>query len=595
MGVCSARKLSTCAGLIEEDFERAWAVAASSSGHHDASVLRHYSRLSNEITHHKICKEALGLGGRTSFREVELRDYYLMAIGDDVLCLDHNRTAVYVWNRVRWVEDNGPVMAHQLMNLAQQLFLDCLRDYTTELSKLVANNEGDSDAANNVKDQIKAITNTSKQYGNVKNQNVLNLIKNYLRANSRHVDPFDNQPNVFCFTNVAYDLEGQRGRGGWFQPEKYDYLLMSCQKPWHEPTSEQIANVKKWYEDIQPNEGMRKALISIHKSGLSGQQFQYFYLLTGGGGNGKDFINDQIINLLDKNGYAVIGHLDLLIKPSKSGANPEARNLHKKRFVRFAEPNSESGSKTEAIRLSNVNELTGCESIVARNCHSNDTDTHLHTTSVFECNTPPPVIGDKGNSAIRRWRWIQFPTTFTADESDLKDDPIKFKRIDPKLEDKQFVMAHYCALFKYLITASGVWGPGKSLDDFMPEETKRMAKEYLAQNDELSAWFLEQYEYDPKVDDNGQVFNFVTIKDAFNEYKEHDIFKCMKAEEKRIFGQKKLKVDFQQNIVLKRAFSPANKIKLAATGKYNLKEGLVHYKRKRDDDGGEPSSLLVHA
>ena len=48
MGVCSARKLSTCAGLIEEDFERAWAVAASSSGHHDASALRHYSRLSNK-------------------------------------------------------------------------------------------------------------------------------------------------------------------------------------------------------------------------------------------------------------------------------------------------------------------------------------------------------------------------------------------------------------------------------------------------------------------------------------------------------------------------------------------------------------------
>jgi hypothetical protein len=50
----------------------------------------------------------------------------------------------------------------------------------------------------------------------------------------------------------------QRGGGGWFQPEKYDYLLMSCQKPWHEPTSEQIVNVKKWYEDIQPNEGVHK-------------------------------------------------------------------------------------------------------------------------------------------------------------------------------------------------------------------------------------------------------------------------------------------------------------------------------------------------
>eukprot|EP00966_Prymnesium_polylepis_P177526 4111449-Prymnesium_polylepis.1 len=307
-----------------------------------------------------------------------------------------------------------------------------------------------------------------------------------------------------------------------------------------------MANVEKWYKDIQPNESMRKALISIHKSGLSGQQFQYFFVFTGGGGNGKDFLNDQLIFLLDKNGYAVIGHLDLLTKPPKSGANPEARSLHKKRFVRFAEPNP--GQKMEAVRLSNVNELTGCESIVARNCHDNDTDTHLHNTSAFECNAPPACVGDKGNSAIRRWRWVEYPTTFTADESDLKDDPIKFKRIDPKLEDKDFVQAHYCALFKYLITAPGVWRPGESLDDFMPEETKTMAKEYLAQNDELSTWFLEQYVYELKVDDKGQVLNFVPIKEAFNEYKEHDIFKCMKAEEKRTFGQKKLKEDFQKNI-----------------------------------------------
>ena len=104
--------------------------------------------------------------------------------------------------------------------------------------------------------------------------------------------------------------------------------------------------------------------------GLSGQQFQYFFVFTGGGGNGKDFLNDQFIYLLDENGYAAI------VLPTKSGPNPELRSLHKKRFVRFAEPNP--GQKTEAIRLKNVDELTGCESVVARDCHSNDTDTHLH-------------------------------------------------------------------------------------------------------------------------------------------------------------------------------------------------------------------------
>ena len=28
---------------------------------------------------------------------------------------------------------------------------------------------------------------------------------------------------------------------------------MSCQKPWRDPTAQQMANVQKWYADIQPS------------------------------------------------------------------------------------------------------------------------------------------------------------------------------------------------------------------------------------------------------------------------------------------------------------------------------------------------------
>ena len=54
-------------------------------------------------------------------------------------------------------------------------------------------------------------------------------------------------------------------------------------------------------------------------------------------------LNEHFMYLLDMNGYAVVGHLYLLTQPIKSGANSEARSLHKKRFVRFSEPNPESG------------------------------------------------------------------------------------------------------------------------------------------------------------------------------------------------------------------------------------------------------------
>ena len=105
------------------------------------------------------------------------------------------------------------------MNLAQELFQSNLSRYEKKLSKLVNDGEGDGEAAKKLRDQIKAIASTANQYGNAKNQHVLNLIKNDLRANPRYDDPFDDQPHVFAFTNCAYDLTRQRGDEGWFVPD----------------------------------------------------------------------------------------------------------------------------------------------------------------------------------------------------------------------------------------------------------------------------------------------------------------------------------------------------------------------------------------
>ena len=588
----AARVLWKRSGREASDFQAVW--SDTDPPDHDGNTLRHYSRASNEKQHHWICKKALGLGGRTSFKETELRDFFLKVVGDNVLSLDAHKDYC-IWHRGRWIEDaGGAVMAHELMNTAHALFHGTLSFYERKLSKLVADEQGDSDQAKEMRNQIKAIAKTAQQYGNSRNQNVLALVKQQLKAHARRDDPFDNQPYVFAFTNCAYDLTRRRGDGGWFTPDKYDYLLMSCQKPWREPTAAEMANVQSWYSDIQPDEAMRNALISVHKSGLSGQQFQYFFVFTGGGGNGKDFLGDQFIHLLDKNGYAAIGHLELLTRPIKSGANTEARGLHKKRFVRFAEPNP--GEKMEAVRLSNVNELTGCESICARTGHDFSalgSDTRLHSTSVIECNDPPACVGDKGNSAQRRWRFIEFPTTFTSDETELKANPTKFKRINNKLDDKAFVKTHYCALFKYIVTTKGVWEPGQSLDDYMPERTKTMAKEYLAKNDELSTWFLDNYEEENKLDTGGFVVNFVSIKEIKDLYQSQPIYTSMRKEDQRKFSMKKLKEDLEKNIILKRHFKSAMKVKLARTKKHNNKEGLIHFKRKSEwdeDDEAAPSA-----
>ena len=280
----------------------------------------------------------------------------------------------------------------------------------------------------------------------------------------------------------------------------------------------------------------------------------------------------------------------------ESGANSEARSLHKKRFVRFSEPNPEEAG--EAIRLSNVNELTGNEQLNARTGHDFSalgSDTRLHSTNVLECNDPPNCRGDKGDCSQERWRFIHFPTKFTDDQTELKSDPIRFRPKDPTLKSPEAKKQHYCALFKYLVQYQDAWEPGTSLDAYMPEKTKTMAKEYLAKNDELSTWFLDQYEEENKVDAGGGVVNFVPIREIKALYESQPIYTSMRKEDQRRFNTKKLKDDLEKNVLLKKYFKPAMKVKLAATKKLNTKEGLIHFKRKCDwDDDDEDAPSAQH-
>jgi hypothetical protein len=70
------------------------------------------------------------------------------------------------------------------------------------------------------------------------------------------------------------------------------------------------------------------------------------------------------------------------------------------------------------------------------------------------------------------------------------------------------------------------------------------------------------------------------------------IYTSMRKEDQRKFSAKKLKEDFEKNILLKPFFKPAGKVKLASSKKPNTKEGLIHFKRRVDhgDDEDAPAA-----
>ena len=67
----------------------------------------------------------------------------------------------------------------------------------------------------------------------------------------------------------------------------------TAKKP-DEATSEEMAKVNSWFESIFPNPELRRANISILKSGFSGKRIEYFFVATGDGCAGMGGLNEML-------------------------------------------------------------------------------------------------------------------------------------------------------------------------------------------------------------------------------------------------------------------------------------------------------------
>ena len=425
-------------------------------------------------------------------------------------------------------------------------------------------------------------------HDNKKNTQLRQLVVDKLRAYSLPMDPFDRNHNLFCFTNATFDL-----REGVFVPQsKFNLCMMNCGRPWIEPTEAQNNKVSALFDSILPKQEMREGYTSVLKSGLSGTRPENFVLANGGGRNGKGVLNELMSYTAGS--YASEGHLALLTQPIKDGPNPEAANLHRKRWLVFSEP--EDGFN-ESLRLSCIKKLTGGDTLSARACHSNKTEVELHATIIMECNKQPPVTGEKGEAALERVRVFPFEMTFTDDEDKLQAAPEKFKPKDESLKTPQFKEEHRCAFFRYIVEHGG------DAPRF-PAETKALGAKYLSENDELSIWVADRFEKTEAVKPV-PVAHFISIKDLYESYVMSDCYQLMTKAEKRRVTQTSFQEVVQKNLVLKSHFVEAKKVMLD-NGKYNSKIGLVNFRHKswqdEEDNGiakgvpvGATSSLGGHA
>ena len=520
------RRGHASAGLDMATFEQAWAAAVDRRL--DARVITHYARLSDATAFLKACQGTLFGDGSSSadkvkshFSEVDLRDYYQLAFGDNVVRI-HDSKGTAVWWRRKWKWDKtDKTLQYLVMRAVRDLYHDLLTQHRDRRKAI----EDDADLTGAEKKEedarleslIQKTTKSLSAYDNRQNKDVTDLILQQLIADEHEVDPFDEDRLLFAFTNKVYNLKTHT-----FGPHfKFDYGLTNCGREWHVPSPAQLDKVRAVIESIMSDEDERKMLISVLRNGLSGVRPEHFIILTGEGRNGKSLLVEWIQFLLEA--YGMEGKITTLTEKPKSGVETELANQHKKRLVVYSEPEEEA---LEAVRLSNIKMLTGNETVNARGLWDAHDKTQMHAVQITECNKLPTILGDKGESARERLVVQHFPFTFTNDATKLasdgraKDDDLgialnekKYKPKDVSLKSRTFKEEHYCAFFKYLVDTDRV-DTEDGVGIYITEKAKQRAGKYLDDNDFMPTWVSEHYD-DADVSEK----KFASIKDLFCDFK----------------------------------------------------------------------------
>ena len=574
------RHVAASPGVHFQTFEDMW--QASFDRRLDARAITHFARQSNEESFLGVCRrESLpgDLSKRTDFSESELRDYVLLAFGDNLVRIRGVEGTAVWWMR-KWNWDvKGRTLEFMTIRAVQNLYIGLL----TERRK--RRDEKDlPESVVNLEQMDEIITATAKalaKYGNQRNKNIVSLILAQLDAYSLDVDPFDEERHLFAFTNVMFDLRKRE-----FTPHfKFDFMLTNSGREWRKPSAAQRDKVAALFESIIPDTDERKGLVSVLRNGLSGFREELFIILTGGGRNGKGLIIELFQWLCGR--YSKAAHLELLTKSIKSGPNTELRSLHKTRSAVWTEP--EEGAM-EALRLANIKALSGDENHDARGLYNSDDLTRIFATLLLQCNELPHILGDKGVSVRERLVVINFPMTFTDNQQLLTTHPATNRLIDKTLKLPAFKDDHYCALFDYLVTSFPIYGDETGVAVHATEESKRRAGKYLDTHDFFPSWVSEHYDMLAPDPNSDEPVAFASIKELYADFRASPQFQDMTKRERRLMAEGKFRDAIAKSNSFKALYREAQNV--AIDGKKTSKDGVINVRKKRDDDEAGPSDTV---
>jgi phage/plasmid-associated DNA primase len=453
-----------------------------------------------------------------------IADTALLLFGDDYVCIGD---VYYVYHDNRWRSSTPGLINITMCNKLLKVYRLLVIHYNACIIKMDSETEDYKMMKSKILDINKLI---DKLESNTGSNNVFSKFKNKLKERCDVAEFNKLLSEVVVFENTAFNVKTGRP----YKVKKNDYNTFTTGYNYVKPTTLQINKIEKLFTDVFPNPEIRKCYLSILKSALLGIRLEKFIMAEGRGRNGKGMLNELLLLTLGPE-YSYTGNITALTQKIKDGPNPELSALNLKRYVKFEEPNH-----SDKILLGNIKKYTGEGMLNARECHSNRTLTILLLTMIFECNNKPNLDGEIGDAEIERFILVLFETYFTADPTELKENP-NAKPIDTSLKLPEVQKDLRCAFFDYIVKHG-------NNELYVPDCVKKRTREYLLENDDLFSFFTNTFE---KTDEE---CDYITIKKIMYAFKNSEVFDCLTKQQRRKYTESKLRAKISENPELRKSF-----------------------------------------
>ena len=322
------------------------------------------------------------------------------------------------------------------------------------------------------------------------NQGVVGISRTVAHSDSLK---FNTNGLLLGFPNGVYDFTDPT-RPQFRDYTKEDLSTLSCDVPYTEPVQADVEMLESILVKIFPDPELLEYVMEIFATGLLGVGLEHFYVLNGGGGNGKGLLNGLMKTLLGagEDGYCMPNFPPALMCANleSNAPYPDIAKLHNKRWVTMAEPPTGKRFVNSTMRA-----LTGGNDISARDLYSSSKQVTIHATWNCECNERPKMMETPKNADMRRLFDIPFSSTFTEKEADVNPE-LHIYLADPTFKLPEIQKRLAIALFHRLSPLACKFITNEYKIKDVPDVIRERTLQYCLESFEVLSAFRTYYYHD---------------------------------------------------------------------------------------------------